>query len=46
MITLGISATDKESTVCILEDQEIHYAVSEERISWVRQQDGIEHALD
>lgn len=44
MITLGISAIDKESTVCILDDQEILYAVSEERLSRVKQQDGFPFA--
>ena len=51
MITLGISAIDKESTICLLDDQEILYAVSEERLSRVKQQDGfpfaaIEEGLD
>ena len=42
MITLGISAIDKESTVCILRDDEILYAVSEERLTRTKQQDGFQ----
>jgi carbamoyltransferase len=40
LITLGISALDKESTVAILRDDEILYAVSEERLTRIKQQSG------
>ena len=40
MITLGISAIDKDSALCILRDTEILYAVSEESLTRKKRQDG------
>jgi carbamoyltransferase len=40
MILLGISGIDKDSTVTLTRGQEILYAVSEERLSRVKQQNG------
>ena len=41
MIVLGISALDKESTVAILRDGRLTFALSEERLSRDKQQGGV-----
>lgn len=40
MLILGISALDKDSTLTLFEDHHLLYAVSEERLSRVKYQDG------